>query len=137
MHPLAHEVGEPLDVVVRMGGREGQAQARGAVRHGRRADRDHEKAFVLQPPACRVAQPSDNQRSGRSYPRSSMNARYSAFVTLYLLMVKAGVATVWASNSLSHPNVPSLRNFPSVALPAGIVSQRGAGAGRGSLIGAG
>ena len=49
----AHDVGKPLDLGVGMLRGEGEAQPRGAGRHGRRPDGDDQKAFLLQQPRGR------------------------------------------------------------------------------------
>ena len=59
---VAHDAGQPLDRVVGMLRREGQAQTRGAGGHGRRADGDDQEAFArpasARPPAPLLGSPT-------------------------------------------------------------------------------
>ena len=62
---VAHDVGEALDLGVGMAGGEGEAQPRGALRHGRRADGDDQEAFRCEQAA------GGERRLGRRRGRSA------------------------------------------------------------------
>src|SRR5262249_9216089 len=55
------------------------------------------------------------------YPPAFTNSRNSRLVTMYLSMANAGTLICCASNSLSQPNMPLLRDNPKVAMPSGIL----------------
>ena len=76
--PCAHQVGERADVAVVVARGEGEAQARGARRHRRRADRHHQEALGFEQArrGQRRLGGADDQRHDRALRRGEVGARW-------------------------------------------------------------